>query len=343
MGSVFVPPLATSTDTVLPLSGTTSYPSHIEAFDALQHLPGFWDVWDWNTANPCHWDDAASTYRGCAVRVIPGKELPVQMTEPVQERTDAQLNADNAIRVTPPTPLACDTASECWAKVVSTFSANETASAWLGHVLDPADFPADPVTGKWTMPDCSGLSVSDCEDAVSSAAAAADASVPEYTVATLTTADPDIADDLVTAQDPAASTSGLPESVVITKNPTDTGNPMGCEPRSEDPHWSDSTGGVIAKTWVTCNYAGVATPTSRMWRCTNAPSPDLSELLAGSWGCVTAATTTKTVTVAPGVEVGPIYVPDVGAPAVSANAYFISSITVSSAIAWSPHAPEIDH
>lgn len=338
-GTVLMP--HTGDETAGPLPTGTDFPDMIGAFGKLQTLKhGSWQFWeesnydtsDWCTADTVHgttWDGV-----GCADWVTPAADFQMQQTEPPRTVNDATLSADGGIPVPAPTPLSCDVASSCYTNITTTLSGNPLTKAWVEHILQPADFPANPVTGEWAMPDCTGLSVADCESAITNAAADDDISAPSFTVVTATTGDPDIANDLVIGQDPAASLDGLPEAVTITKNPTDGGEPPGCSSTTQNPHWSFGTGGVIAKGTVVCDYAGTALVTMGLWKCSDPPSADAAALALGEWGCVSAATTSKTLAVYPG-DPETIYVPDIGAPSVSGDAYFIAETTVDGTTSWS--------
>lgn len=217
---------------------------------------------------------------------------------------------------------------------------------FYNHALDPtnwaapsADYDAssnvgDPGGMIWDMPDCAGLSVDGCESAITSAAALSGKSI-SFTVITADTADANVARDLVLATSPSVASHARPSTITITKNPSSAASP-GCTTTTDWPHWSTSGSTVLAKGWVTCNYTGVAEATMNLWSCADVPSPDQAQLDAGGWGCSLAATTVKAVPVRAAIIEGPVYCPDLGAPAVAGDAYFIAQTnTVGGTPSWS--------
>lgn len=73
----------------------------------------------------------------------------------------------------------------------------------------------------YTMPNCTGLTASACEAAITSAANSTGAAVPSFSVTTASTADADliIAAGQAISTAPAASWYGQPSTVTITRNP----------------------------------------------------------------------------------------------------------------------------
>ncbi len=216
------------------------------------------------------------------------------------------------------------------------------------HALDPDDWAApstdyNPATGGgdpgghiWTMPDCYGLSVADCESTLTDAALLSGKDLT-FTVGTASTTDTTVAKDLVLATEPTAETKDRPSAITVTKNRND-GPDKNCVSTTENPHWSTNGDTVVAKANVTCNYTGTAALTMTLWKCTDSPSADATALENGAWGCSLAAATEKVIPVVAEVTEDPAaYCPDVGAPLVEGNAYFIAMTTVSNGLpSWSP-------
>jgi hypothetical protein len=217
--------------------------------------------------------------------------------------------------------------------------------AWRNEIncrLDPTDFECpttNPDGTEYTsdggqivaVPTCYGMMVAACEDAVS-----ANGGNVDFTVAIADSPDPGVADGRVAATTPSSRVLGNPTTVTITTNPAN-GNPEGCTSETENPHWSppERAGSVLAKGRVTCNYTGSVDVEMTLWKCAEPPFGDPVSLAAGEWGCSPAALTAKSVSVIAAVT-ATVYVPDVGAPAVYGDAYFIAQTDLPTApISWS--------
>jgi hypothetical protein len=201
----------------------------------------------------------------------------------------------------------------------------------VGQLVDPS-WEGEP----WAQPECRGLTVSACIDAVE--AAAAQVALPvSITVVVTETPDPDVAQDLATRLVLGVGAIGRPSAVTIETNPSD-GDPPGCLTRTDMPHVSAGAGGVISKGWASCNFAGEVVLTTVLWRCTDIPAPDLVGLLAGAWGCSIIGTNTEPRAVVPGTWTpSPVYSPPVGSPPIPWDASFIASSDIGgSARSFSP-------
>jgi hypothetical protein len=180
-----------------------------------------------------------------------------------------------------------------------------------------------PIADEQTMPDCVGLSQSECDAALDGAAATG--------TRTYSVADPEDADlaqpaGAVIAQTVNPETSfDRAADLAFTTNP----DPLpSCVTTTENPHWSTGGNTVVSKANLTCNFSGTVPLTMTMWKCTSSPSADAGAVSGGSWGCSSAATTDAMVPVEPGIEVDPAaYCPEISAPLVSGNAYFITQTT----------------
>jgi hypothetical protein len=203
----------------------------------------------------------------------------------------------------------------------------------LNCLADPLDYICPSLNGTGTgysgrgatagpMPDCYGLTATDCETAVTTARPDA-----TFTLTTATSPDPAVADGLVIATTPTATTNPVPNAVSISTNP-DNSNPQGCSWSIGDPHPSTNPatlGWINAKGRAGCNYTTTVSAYVVLWKCDSEPSADLAMLDAGDWGCQVAADATYWS--APVLAGDPTYFmapKDTSTQVVGDNKYFIA-------------------
>jgi hypothetical protein len=160
-------------------------------------------------------------------------------------------------------------------------------SNWACPGVDSDNEWSDTGGPKITMPDCYGLSVTDCESSIDSALAATGSSTtPAFSIATAPTYDSSIPTGYVQATVAAANTISSATSVTLQLNQTSPPKP--CQSETDYPHESTtqaSRGMMLVKGRVMCPTSQLVDFNVTMWKCTSYPQPDLALLDSGAWGC----------------------------------------------------------
>lgn len=206
---------------------------------------------------------------------------------------------------TPPTPNTSAARTQVTASSLG-------AQNFYNHALDPDNWAApssnyDPATGTgdpgghiWAMPTCRSLTVSDCESAISDAAMLSGKTLT-FAVTTAGTTDSAVAKNLVLSTTPTDATTGRPATIAISKN-TANGPDAACTWSVQNPHTSTGTPGAVdVKGDAECNYTTTIAASLTLWKCNNQPSPNLSSLQSGQWGCTQVATISEQRLAKPGI------------------------------------------
>ena len=131
------------------LPSTTSYPQEIGAFRKLATLPlggwAFWDTSNFDIGDACTYDYGASNYEACADWITPASDFTLETTEPPKTVSSSTLASDGGTVVAAPSPLACADSSSCYTQITGIIDSDTTTKEWVEHVLDPSDFPDNPL------------------------------------------------------------------------------------------------------------------------------------------------------------------------------------------------------
>lgn len=174
-------------------------------------------------------------------------------------------------------------------------AADDSPGEYVDYALNPSGTVANPLID-FQMPSCWGLSVVDCENAISDAADAVGKTV-SFNVTTAPYPNGDVARNLILSTFPAAGSMARPDEVALTENAS-TAPPRECTtPRTDNPHWSATSNSMLAKGYIRCNYTGTASFEMTLWHCTSSPQADLPQLLGGAYGCSVAAVTPESLAV----------------------------------------------
>lgn len=199
----------------------------------------------------------------------------------------------------------------------SELSQDSLAASTVSCVIS-ADCETTNVAESFTMPDCYGLSTSDC---------LFDMQMLGFTGSLQTsiagTADYTQPAGLVISTDPAAYAAGVSTAAATVADAYT--NPDSCEWIVQNPHASSGTPDAVdVKATATCTYATTIHATLTLWKCDESPEPDLTSIEAGEWGCVYVAEATDTTrNTSPGVA-QTFMAPDDGELISGDNKYFIA-------------------
>lgn len=187
--------------------------------------------------------------------------------------------------------------NEAFTNVFTAFGA-VSAPEFAEFAVNPTGSVANPLID-WEMPSCYGLSVDDCESAVSEAADGADAAV-SFNVVAAPVDDEDVAKNLVVGTFPAVSALARPEEVTLTKNSTNASEKT-CLTETANAHPSEHNPTMQAEGVVRCNYTGVSSYQMWIWECSSEQTSDPGELFddvfGGAFGCDLKETTSGEVEV----------------------------------------------
>lgn len=157
----------------------------------------------------------------------------------------------------------------------------------------------DPTTNDWgssggpkiTMPDCTGISIADCEADVNAALATAGSSAEAGFDTTIApTYDPNVPIGAVVATVPAANTQQSDVSSVELEENEEEQPAQFCSAHSDIYHPSQhNAGNMLAVFYLKyCNFTSSPNVllSAEAWNCTSKPEENLELITTGSWGCV---------------------------------------------------------
>jgi hypothetical protein len=192
-----------------------------------------------------------------------------------------------------------------------TAAASDSPGEFADYALNPTGTVPNPLID-FEMPDCWGLSVSECQDVISEAADAVDKTV-SFSVTTAPAENSDVARDLVLSTFPAASSVARPDVVTLTQNPS-TAPQMRCTTVIDNPHYSEHDPSVLMSGKVRCNYTGSSSYYMWLWQCSDLQTSDpldlFDDVFGGSFGCQLEADRSGTVS----VTAGSLLNPNIGTP-----------------------------
>lgn len=175
---------------------------------------------------------------------------------------------------------------------------SDSPGEFADYALNPSGTVSNPLID-FAMPDCWGLSVSDCENAITEVADAVGQTV-SFSVVTAPAENSDVARDLILSTFPAASSMARPAEVTLTKN-SSSASQKTCKTETDKPHPSEHNPTMQTQGRVRCNYTGESSYQMWMWECSSTQTSDPGELfddvLGGAFGCGLRETTSGVVEV----------------------------------------------